>query len=396
MGKLFKKQKTFERDEKKTDETKKMRILFFLESLQCGGKERRSLELIRFLKQQTDYAIELVLTDDEIYYEDVYELGIRIRIIKRSGIKYDPGLFLKFYRIARSFKPDIIHAWGKMTTFYAIPTKLICRIPLISSLIADSNKTYKKISPYTYLLKTNIFFSDVILSNSKAGLLAYDVRTEKAKVIYNGVYLERFQKNYNTTKVREELGVKSEFMLVMVATFSKFKDYDLFINVAKEIQKLREDVTFVGVGDGSEWERIDKRIKEEHINNVILTGIQKEVERIVASSDIGILCSISEGMSNSIIEYMALGKPVISTDLTGGSKELIIDGETGYIFDRNREKIIETINNLLDNKALRVSMGNRGRIRIHTWFSINRMGDEFRNLYQNVSDQKEDRNSKAV
>ncbi len=362
-----------------------MRILFFLESLQCGGRERRSLELIQYLKQQTDYEIELVLTEEEIYYEEVYELDINIKILKRTGIKYDPSIFYKFYRIARRFKPDIIHTWGKMTTFYAIPAKLICRIPLISSLIADSNKSYNNFSLYHFLLKTNILFSEVVLSNSIAGLQAYNVKTLKAKVIYNGVRLERFQQSFDTKKVREEFGIKTEFMLIMVATFSIFKDYDLFIDVAREIGKHRSDLTFVGVGDGSEWERIKLRISDEHIKNVILTGKQKEVERIVASSDIGILCTISEGMSNSIIEYMALGKPVISTDLTGGSKELIKEGETGYCVERSTEKIIETINSLLDNSELRLSMGEKGRKRINTLFSINRMADDFKLLYKEVS-----------
>lgn len=361
-----------------------MKILFFLESLQCGGKERRSLELIRFLKQYTDYEIILVLTEEEIYYEEVYDLGIDIKIIKRTGIKYDPRLFFKFYKICRSFKPDIIHAWGKMTTFYSIPAKLIGRIPLVSNLIADSSKSYNSFSLYTCLLKTNVLFSEVVLSNSEAGLQAYNIKSKKAKVINNGVNLERFQQYFDTKKVREELGIKSEFMVVMVASFSSFKDYDLFIDIAKKMLKLRSDVTFVGVGDGSEWNRIKQRITAENITNVILTGKQKEVEHIVAASDIGILCTNSEGMSNSIIEYMALGKPVISTDLTGGSKELIVEGETGYCSERNDEKVIELINKLLGNSDLRLSMGKKGRERIYSQFSIGRMAKEFDSLYEEV------------
>ena len=104
-------------------------------------------------------------------------------------------------------------------------------------------------------------------------------------------------------------------MVVMVASFSKYKDYDLFVDVAKGIGKIRDDTTFIGIGDGSEWNRIQQRIKDEQINNIVLTGKQKEVERFIAASDIGLLCTYSEGISNSIIEYMSLGKPVISTDI---------------------------------------------------------------------------------
>lgn len=368
-----------------------MRILFFTESLSSGGKERRLLELIRYLKENTDYTLALVLTENIIHYEFVYELDIPIIIIKRKWIKYDPLPFLKFYKYCCYFKPDIIHAWGRLTTFYSIPAKLIRKIPLISSMIADADRKYGVFSIKYFFLKADIFFSNVILSNSKAGLTAYKIKTPKAKVIWNGVHLERFQEKYIISEIREALGVKTDFMIVMVAAFSINKDYNLFLNVAKGIDKIRNDVTLVGVGDGPELEQIQQRIKDEQINNVILTGSQKEVERIVAASDIGLLCTYTEGISNSIIEYMALGKPVITTDLEGGSKEIVIEGETGFCTDRNTEKVVTSINLLLNDAELRISMGNKGKKRITSHFSINRMGEDFNAIYKEVLSQKKNR-----
>lgn len=361
-----------------------MKILIFTESLTCGGKERRVLELIQYLKQNTDYEISLVITESYIHYDYAYELGVPIIIIERKGLKYDPLLFTKFYSYCSQFKPDIIHAWGRMTTFYSIPTKLIRRIPLISSMIYDAQIDFKPISLNHLFFRADIFFSDVILSNSYAGLNEYKLNNPKAKVIWNGVHLERFQKKYEIEKVKEKLNVKTDFMVVMLAAFSTLKDYDLFLDVAKEISKTRNDVTLVGVGDGPEWNRIQQRVLDEKISNVLLTGQQKEVEHIIAASDIGILCTYSEGISNSIIESMAFGIPVISTDLIGGSKEIIIEGETGYCVERNTEKIVALINFLLNNSELRISMGNKARERIRTHFSISRMGEEFELIYKNV------------
>ncbi|HEY5124475.1 MAG TPA: glycosyltransferase family 4 protein, partial [Ignavibacteria bacterium] len=230
----------------------------------------------------------------------------------------------------------------------------------------------------------NILLSDVILSNSKAGLHAYQINSTKAKVIYNGVRSERFQQHFDTRKVRKELGVKTDYLVIMVASFSKYKDYDLFINVAKEIWKIRDDTTFIAIGDGSDFKRIQQRINDEQIDNILLTGKQKEVERFIAASDIGLLCTYSEGISNSIIEYMSLGKPVISTDINGGSSEIIIEGETGYCTERNTEKVVTAINFLLNDEKLRESMGNRGRERIHSHFSIDKFGNEFEIVYKEV------------
>jgi glycosyltransferase involved in cell wall biosynthesis len=361
-----------------------MNILFFTETLFFGGKERRLLELINYLRKNTDYNIALAVTEDVIQYDYVYELGIPIIIIKRKWIKYDPLPFFKLYRYCSVFKPDIIHSWGRLTTFYAIPAKLICRIPLVSSMIADADKRYGVFSLKYLFLKIDFFFSDIILSNSHAGLKAYKVNSPKARVIWNGVNLERFQEKYVIDKVKEELGIKTELMIVMVAAFTVYKDYNLFLDIARELAKIRNDVTMVGVGDGPELEGIKQRIKSEMIGNVILTGSQRNVERIIAASDIGLLCTYSEGISNSIIEYMAMGKPVISTDISGGSKELIVEGETGFCIERNAEKIAGSINLLLNNSELKRSMGNKGRKRIGSYFSISRMGEEFIRIYREV------------
>jgi len=358
-----------------------MRILFFLESLQSGGKERRAAELMSYLKEQGGFEIELVLTEEEIQYEYVRSAVTNITILKRKGFKYDPGIFLRFYKVCKRFNPDIIHTWGKMTTFYAIPAKILCGIPLVSNLIADTIKGYTKLSRYAFLLKTNIFFSDKVLSNSVAGLETYGINSSKSKVIYNGVRLSRFIDKFDNVAVRKEFGIKTKYVVVMVATFSEYKDYDLFINTAREISGKRDDVTFIAVGAGPDLERIKSRIETELVGNVILAGAHKNVERIISAADIGLLCTKSEGISNSIIEYMALGKPVIASDITGGSRELINDGVTGYCTPRDPILISEIINRLIEDKDLRLSMGLKGKERIEQNFSVSRMGEEFISLY---------------
>lgn len=361
-----------------------MRILFFTDTLGFGGKERRLLELIKYLKQNTDHELALVITQNEIYYEYVHEIGIPITIIDRRFTKYDPFILFKFYKYCRSFEPDIIHSWGIMTTFYAILAKKKLRVPLVSSMIADVYGNSGLFSLKSILFNIDHFFSDIVLSNSIAGINAYKINSAKAKVIRNGVHLERFNHSYHTGSIRQELGIETDFLVVMVGSFWISKDYDLFVDVAKAIRLKRKDVTFIAVGDGINFDRIQQRINNENVDNVVLAGRQKEVERIISASDIGILCTYSEGISNAIIEYMALGKPVISTDLKGGSKEIIIEGETGYCTERNAHTIVYLINLLLNDSELRESMGTKGKERIASHFSVERMGKDFENVYKEV------------
>ncbi len=361
-----------------------MKILFFVQSLTVGGMERRLLELIKYLKQNDKYILTLVIAEDIIHYKYANELGIPIELIRRKDLKYDPTLLIRFFRFCRKFKPDIIHAWGSFATFNAIPAKILCRKPLVSNLINSAKKSFRQNSPDKFFHRIDIHFSDVILSNSEAGIKNFKINSPKALVIRNGVHPERFEGKFDEADVRLKLKINTPFVVIMVARFGKSKDYDLFIDIAKEMGKMRKDITFLGVGDGKQFPRIKNRVKNEKVNNVILAGGQNEVESLIFASDIGLLCTFSEGISNTIIEYMGMGKPVIVTDIFGGSRELIVNGETGFCTERDAEEVIQHINLLLDNKKLRTEMGKKGKERILNEFTIERMGRDYENLYKNM------------
>lgn len=361
-----------------------MNILFFIDSLVSGGRERRMLELLFYLKEHTNYKLALVLAEHTIDYPYVHELNIPIHIIKRRVIKYDPSLFWRFYTIAKDFQPDVIHTWGTMTTWYAAPTKILLKCRLYANLIANAHYQAKTASFSNLFHQTAIKHADVILSNSYAGIDAYGLSNEpKCKVIYNGVRLNRFQFDLNLKKDRSDLQISTPFVVIMVASTSIRKDYDLLLDIAKLIAYKRSDITFLGVGYGDELERLYNRISTEKIVNLKLLGQRKDAEKLIAVSDIGLLFSPSEGISNSIIEYMALGKPVITTDTKGGSKEIIEEGKSGYIMQKNINSIAEKIEELLDNQELRNQLGSRGQEIIQEKFTIDRMGEEYVGLFEN-------------
>jgi len=164
-----------------------MKILFFVQSLTVGGMERRLLELIKYLKQNDEYILTLVIAEDIIHYKYAKELGIPIELIKRKKIKYDPTLFIRFFRFCMKFKPDIIHAWGSFATFNAIPAKLLCMKPLLSNLVNYANVGFRKNSPDKFFNRIDILFSDIILSNSEAGIKNLKLNSKKVFVIRNGV-----------------------------------------------------------------------------------------------------------------------------------------------------------------------------------------------------------------
>ena len=224
-----------------------MKILFFAESLGSGGKERRIVELIKGLSVNNSIEIELVLTKKEIRYEEIFQTKTKIHYLVRRGIKKDPRLFFQFYTIAKKFRPDLIHVWGNLVAIYAIPAKVILKIPMINSQITNANRKSK-----SKILNTNLTFpfSDKILSNSYAGLLAYKAPEKKSAVIYNGFSFGRIENLPNKYTIREELKIKSDLVVGMVGDYTGNKDYTTYIKAAIEVLKERNDVSFICAGDG--------------------------------------------------------------------------------------------------------------------------------------------------
>lgn len=224
-----------------------MKILFFIESLYSGGKERRLVELLKGLKNYSNINYELVLTRRDIHYKDVLALNIKIHYLDRKFIRKDPRLFFLFYKICKNFRPDIIHVWGNMAAFYSFPAKLLLRLKLLNNQITNAPDKIRKgiLSP-----KIAFLFSDKIIANSKAGLESYAVSSKKSMVIYNGFDFFRLEKLTSKELIRKQFSILTKKAFAMVASFQPNKDYVTYINAANLILKDYDDVTFLCVGNG--------------------------------------------------------------------------------------------------------------------------------------------------
>ena len=109
----------------------KTRILFFIGSLKGGGKERRLIELLTYLNQKCSYELMVVVTGAEIDYAAFYKLNVHYQVITKKWKKNDLSVFSQFYKICEQFKPHLIHTWGRMQSFYALPAVIGKKIPMV-------------------------------------------------------------------------------------------------------------------------------------------------------------------------------------------------------------------------------------------------------------------------
>ena len=357
-----------------------MKILFFTNSLRCGGKERRLTELMKVLKLKENTEFELAVMSDDIHYEEIFEMNIPIYYLQRK-VKKDPFIFKKFYNICKQSKPDVIHCWDSMTAVYAIPAAKLLNIVLVNGLITDAPSKQSIFSKNWLTAQLTFLFSNVIIGNSKAGLKSYNVPKSKSFYIHNGFNFKRVDTIISNTIIRSQMGIHTKYIIGMVASFSDFKDYKTYFNAAQLLLKTRNDITFLAIGSETDSISAKSLISEQHTDKFRFLGKQSNVESFINSMDICILSTFTEGISNSILEYMALGKPVIAT-LGGGTNELVKDKETGFLVNlSNPEELAQKINILLANDFLRGKMGNAGKHRIRTYFSIEKMVNRYISIY---------------
>ena len=360
-----------------TNSSNPIKILFFIESLYQGGRERQLVELLKHLTKNPAFQYELVIMRKDIFYNDIHTLDIKIHIIERKLIKKDPFVFFKFYNVAKRFKPDIVHVWGPMTAVYSLFAKMMLNFKLLNFQIRDA-----PLKPSTILKnhKITFHFSDLIIANSTAGLKAYKAPANKSKVIRNGFDFARITNLNDKSKLRNKLSIKTKYTVAMIARFSKHKDYATYIQAANIILENNNAITFLCIGNGDS-EKYIKLVNPNFIDNVKFLPPQEDIESIMNICNVGILATFTEGIPNAIMEFMALQKPVVVT-AGGGTKELVIDGETGYLIPPKSPKILaEKIQYLLDNSDIAERLGTNGRKRIKKEFTIGKMVNTFVSTY---------------
>jgi glycosyltransferase involved in cell wall biosynthesis len=369
-----------------------LKTLHIIDSLGSGGKERRLVQLIKGLKKNGKIKSEIIILNDIIHYKIIHELDIKLHVLKRR-INKDPSIYFKIINICKKFRPDIIHSWGSMPSIYCAPVSKILRIKFLNGQISDAPKTISwKIKIRTLL---TFPFSDVIVANSLAGLKAYNIPRKKSHVIYNGIDLERMIILQNELTIRKKYKIETNFIIGIVANLTKNKDHFTFIKAAEKILQTRNDITFLIVGD--------YKLNEERfsiyskciglLNNstneyIKFLGKQENVESLINIFDIGILTTNldihGEGISNSIMEYMVLEKPVIATD-GGGTRELVIQGKTGILIPQKSPEILAgEIELLLADRELMNKMGLAGKRRIENEFSLEKMVNAYVDLSNSI------------
>jgi glycosyltransferase involved in cell wall biosynthesis len=206
----------------------------------------------------------------------------------------------------------------------------------------------------------------------------------KIKAVMNGVDLQRFSNHLPRGKIRNSLGISSHSIVIgTVGRFEPVKDQATFLRaMAILLKTYSNNIKAILVGDGPLREDLHAVTSKLKINeHVTFLGKRDDIPDLLRVMDIFVLPSISEGISNTILEAMASALPVVATDV-GGTPEIVENGVTGLLVPKeNPEIMARSLLELIEDQEKRKTMGQQGRKNAEKYFSIERMVDTYESLY---------------
>jgi glycosyltransferase involved in cell wall biosynthesis len=373
----------------------RIKIAYIIGSLRTGGAEGQLLELLRGLDRHIfDPSLILFRPDTSSRadgaVEQVYSIGNSktSRLVDRSDLLKFPSFLLRTRSLLRHIKPDVLHAFlPEAVTIVGCLAARAAGVPLVVASRRGSASLYR-LSPFlTAAERYALRETDFMLANSVA--LAQEIvnldsyPAGRTATIYNGVDSRRFVPKCGS-ELRPPLGWTDEHVVFgIVANFRRCKRHADFISAAIGLNREFPHTRFLMCGhDRGELPHLTKQIMDAGLRDVFHITTSDQPERAVYPLiDVYVCSSETEGFSNSILEAMACGKPVIATRV-GGNAEAVRNGIDGYLIPPYEpEAITAASKSLVRSTELRKKMSAAARQRVVTTFALDLMVKNHEQLY---------------
>jgi glycosyltransferase involved in cell wall biosynthesis len=350
-------------------------LLFLVTNLDRGGAEKVLTRLAVGLPREK-YAVRVAALQgrSKAIVADLDHAGVPVFDLGMCA-KWDLGVVVRLFRLLRDQRVRILFAFMFHPTILGRLVGWACRVPVrISSerIMAWESAGRRRLNRWTVPLATHV----VAVSERVAAYARQEFRVPAGRLttIPNGVDLAHFRPAGRPARLR---GV----VIGCTARLHAKNDHVSLLQAFARLAPQWPDVRLLLVGRGPEEERLRMLTDQLGLSaRVHFAGEQADVAPCLGEMDLYVQSSVAEGMSNSILEAMAVGLPVVATAV-GGTPDVVADGETGVLVPgRDPAALADAVAGLLANSGKAAAFGRAGRARVEAHFSETRMLERVEDL----------------
>jgi glycosyltransferase involved in cell wall biosynthesis len=369
-----------------------MRILFLSTSMGMGGADSQLLVAAQDL-QARGHDIHVVSMTP------LGPMGLRARtsgiatesLEMRRGIP-DPRGLARLIRIVRAWQPDVIHSHMVHANLMARALQLVAPV---SALISTVHNIYEgnALLMAAYRLTNGLVDRMTIISEAAAERFIREriIPRDLLRVVPNGVDPELYRQPAEVRDgLRRQLGLGAEFVWLAVGRFETAKDYPNMLRAFASVRERHPGAVLLLAGRGSLQGETESVARELQIGQAVrFLGVRDDVAALVSAADGYLMSSAWEGMPMVLLEAAAGGLPVVTTRV-GGTAEVVLDGESGYLAPPGDSQALAAAMERLMNlsEAERRALGERGREHIRMNYGLHRVVERWEELYREVLAQK--------
>jgi len=369
-------------------------VLQLIDSFNQGGSERQALQLTRLLHESGRYDVRLACLSPEGSLRSTIE-DLHLGEIPSFPLTsfYDRNAVTQLRRFARWLKSsriDILHTHDFYTNVFGMAGGALARLPVRVASMRETSEM--RSAAQAHVQRFVYSLSHHIVANSNAvreKLIADGTSAEKVTVVYNGLDLRRLDTKASRSESLVMLGLPADeqrrFISIVANMRHEVKDYPMFLRSARQLKEAVPDAAFLLAGEGELSDSLRALARELGIyDSTFFLGRCENVAELLSISEACVLSSKAEGFSNSILEYMAAGRPVVVTDV-GGAREVVSEGETGHLVRSGDDATMaERLIALLRDPEKARLMGETGRRVVEEKFSCEAQLARTEELYERL------------
>lgn len=365
-----------------------MRVLHLISSGGMYGAEVMLLNLASAQKRLGCEPILGVFRNEHSPHIEVAEQartrGLQVEIINCSG-RFDYKPLGTIRKVLRKEDISLVHGHGYKSNLYGYFAANALGLPFVATChlwtgASPGIRFYEFLDSLILRRAHKVIGVSEAISNTlrKSGL-----SPEKVSTIHNGTDFSSCGDASPT--LRRELGIGERILVGSVGRLEEQKGFEYFLRAAREVLSEFPKTQFVVVGEGSLRSRLEALTHELGLGtNVLLVGQRNDMPGVYASFDLFVLASIDEGMPMTILEALALGKPVIATAV-GAVEKLVIPEKTGLLAQpRDVPALRDAMLRCLKNPTFARELGRKGEAHVRKSFSAEGMAGNYLEIYRQI------------